>query len=241
MTQLAPCAILDTVTVTHLLDRPVYTYQDADRLVGLHPGTARRWINGYKRNGRNYAPILRESSTDSDWVTWGEFVETRILSEYRDDDIPTRRLRGAVQALRATFRLKYPLAHLRPYLAAESGDLALTITDAEDAPWIPRTGQLLLSSRSRDVLTQATLGQDDNGEKFAIELVAGHEYPGIVMNPARVGGQPTFLGTRIPVATIAGMVSAGDSAADLAAAYGLSLSQVDTAVRYARDHHLRAA
>lgn len=39
----------DGVNVAHvisLLHRPVYTYPQVDRLLGLTSGTARRWING---------------------------------------------------------------------------------------------------------------------------------------------------------------------------------------------------
>jgi hypothetical protein len=103
----------------------VYLYSEVDRLVGLRPGTARRWINGYRRGGRFYQPILRVASKETERVTWGEFVETRVLAEYRDRDIPTSRLRSAVQELRDMFRVSYPLAYLRPYLAAERGDLAI--------------------------------------------------------------------------------------------------------------------
>ncbi|MGL5826743.1 MAG: hypothetical protein ACRCYU_18325 [Nocardioides sp.] len=39
-----------------LLDRAVYSYADVDRLVGLHPGTAKRWLHGYERLGKYYNP-----------------------------------------------------------------------------------------------------------------------------------------------------------------------------------------
>jgi hypothetical protein len=42
----------------------------ADRLIGLHGGSARRWINGYERSGKNYEPILRIIPRDARWVTW---------------------------------------------------------------------------------------------------------------------------------------------------------------------------
>lgn len=35
--------------VTSMLDREVYLYAEVDKLIGLAAGTARRWINGYKR------------------------------------------------------------------------------------------------------------------------------------------------------------------------------------------------
>lgn len=47
-----------------------------DRLL-MSGGTAKRWINGYVRNGRPYEPIVRPEPVWTAWVTWGEFLETR--------------------------------------------------------------------------------------------------------------------------------------------------------------------
>ena len=76
--------MLSPVALISLLDREVYLYAEVDRIVGLRSGTARRWINGYERGGKSYAPILRTQPRDSEWVTWGEFVEARILAELRE-------------------------------------------------------------------------------------------------------------------------------------------------------------
>ena len=230
------------MTVVALLDRPTYLYAEVDRLVGLRAGTARRWINGYDRAGKHYDPILRSSTNVTEWVTWGEFVEARMLAEFRDASVPTARLRAAVGRLRDIFRVEYPLAHLRPYLAAERGDLAIDaqgLAHDDDGLMVIRTGQLLLDS-SRAVIETATLASDAKGEKYAIELQSDVEYSGIKLNPDRLSGQPTFEGRRVAVETIAGMVAAGDARDDLAADYGLSLAQVDAAVGYAKKHKLAA-
>src|ERR1700675_1890986 len=70
--------------VVDLLNRPTYGLAQVDRLLGLPGGTARRWIDGYERAGKRYPPVVRESSTGDAIATWGEFVETRLLSEYRE-------------------------------------------------------------------------------------------------------------------------------------------------------------
>jgi uncharacterized protein (DUF433 family) len=239
-----PCAILSSVTVVSLLDRPVYLYGEVDRIVGLRAGTARRWINGYERGGRHYDPILRVHPLSTDWVTWGEFVETRVLAEYRDQKIATVRLRAAVQGLRDRFDIDYPLAHLRPYIAAAAGDLAIDRqqVSGDDEPGLMalRTGQLLLDLPGHEVIRNASLSEDDQGEKFAAELAPDAQYQGIVVNPDRSSGQPTFTGRRVPVATIAGMAAAGDRHEDLAASYGLSLAQVDAAIAFCDAHKLTA-
>jgi uncharacterized protein (DUF433 family) len=225
-----------------LLDRPTYLYPEVDRLIGLRAGTARRWINGYERAGKRYEPILRTSPLDSEWATWGEFVEARMLSEFRDQSVRTARLRAAVEQLRARFGIAYPLAHLSPYLAAENGELAMDeheLDPSSEGLVVVRTGQLILES-SRAVIDTATLASDSKGEKFAAEIPLDAEFPGIKVNPDRLSGQPTFEGRRIAIATIAGMVAAGEPREDIATDYSLSLAQVDAAVRYAAKHKLAA-
>ncbi|MGO9735153.1 DUF433 domain-containing protein, partial [Mycobacterium sp.] len=73
-------------------------------------------------------------------------------------------------------------------------------------------------------------------EKYVAELAADDEFPGIVFNPRRYSGQPTFAGRRVSVETIARMVSAGEREEDLAADYGLSIAQVRAAVDYVAKH-----
>lgn len=51
------------------LERPVYGYSQVDDLLNLNTGTARRWIDGYVRRGREYAPVVRERRTESELVT----------------------------------------------------------------------------------------------------------------------------------------------------------------------------
>jgi uncharacterized protein (DUF433 family)/transposase len=231
-----------TVSVVNLLDREVYLYSEVDHLVGLRSGTARRWINGYAREGRTYAPILRREPKPTEWVTWGEFVEARILAEFRDQkQVKTAHMRAAVEQLRERFALDYPLATLRPYLDAELGDIEIDTSElgSDDGCVIVRTGQLVLRD-GLAVMEGAALAQDEvTGERFA-EQLSDVEFPGIVINPGRLGGQPTFEGRRVSVATVAAMMENGQNVDDVASAYGLSIAQVRSAVGYATRHRLAA-
>lgn len=58
--------------VVDLLGRPTYTMPQVDRLLGLCPGTARRWIDGYVRAGHTYDPVVRQRHTGEETATWGE-------------------------------------------------------------------------------------------------------------------------------------------------------------------------
>lgn len=44
-------------------------------------------------------------------MTWGEFAEVRLLSEYRRAGVPMVHMRPAVEMLRDELDVPYPLAH----------------------------------------------------------------------------------------------------------------------------------
>lgn len=123
LVSLRQCAIVASMgQIVSMLVRPVYNYAEVDRLLRLTPGTAKRWIDGYERAGRVYDPVVRQERTDSPWVTWGEFVETRLLSEFRSS-VPMINLRSVVDWLRARVDRDYPLAYARPFLVPEGKEL----------------------------------------------------------------------------------------------------------------------
>ncbi|CNV72880.1 Uncharacterised protein [Mycobacterium tuberculosis] len=184
------------MSVTSMLDREVYVYAEVDKLIGLPAGTAKRWINGYERGGKDHPPILRVTPGATPWVTWGEFVETRMLAEYRDRrKVPIVRQRAAIEELRARFNLRYPLAHLRPFLSTHERDLTMGGEEIglPDAEVTIRTGQALLGD-ARWLASIATPGRDEVGEAVIVELPVDKAFPEIVINPSRYSGQPTFVG-----------------------------------------------
>ena len=136
--------------IVNLLDRDLYTMSQADRLLGLSAGTSRRWINGYARNGKQHDPLVRESPTDSEMVTWGEFVEARLISEYRRQGVTVFRMRPAIMALKQEYRANYPLAMAQPFLSAENRELVMEIqrkTTLDPAlRFVIRSGQVPLTT-----------------------------------------------------------------------------------------------
>jgi uncharacterized protein (DUF433 family) len=58
-------------------------------------------------------------------------------------------------------------------------------------------------------------------------------FPGITMNPDVRFGKPCVSGTRMDVATIVGLIAAGETVETVAAEYQLSVEQVRAALGYA--------
>lgn len=230
-----------------LLDRPVYTFREVDRLLGLNQGTSRRWIDGYTRGGRSYSPIVREKATGEKWVTWGEFTETRLLSEFRRlDDIRIKKLRVVVDSLRREFGQRYPLAYARPFLEPEGREILLRAqrdADAEDdLVLVVSTGQLAM--RTQRFVDAATFdldpGSASGSGEIAVKFQADPRYPDIAVDPEHKSGRPTVVGRSILVTTLADMVDAGDKISDLAEWYDLTFDQVQQAVDFTATHNLVA-
>lgn len=211
-----------------LLDRAIYNYADVDRLVGLHTGTARRWLEGYERSGRFYDPVLRPEPTGADVVTWGEMVEARLLAGFCRD-VPVQRLRPAVVELRKEFG-RYPLAHARPLLDVEGRELVRIV---QEHVGLERSLQLVVVRNGQLVLA-------DSAERFrsAVEYVGDVvgrlkpdvRTPTVLMDPRRSFGQPAIRNVRTD--SLAEGFRAGTSREELADLYDLNAAQVDEAIRF---------
>jgi uncharacterized protein (DUF433 family) len=224
-------------TMITSLERPIYGMSQVDGLLGLIVGTARRWIDGYERGGTKYPPVVRLESTGEDAVTWGEFVETRLLSEYRNRGVPMIRMRPVVERLRTEFDVMYPLAHARPFVSGR--DLVAEIQDAVELPEklriveVLRTGQVTLAFESRSFWESvdwesATSAADDEGIAARVHLL-GRQSP-VMLDPLRSFGAPIVGSVRTDV--IAEEVRAGATVRFVAEGFGISLRDVAAAVEY---------
>ena len=222
---------------TSLLDRAIYSYADVDRLVGLRAGTARRWLDGYTRGRAFYEPVLRAESTDQDLVTWGEFVEARLLAEFRDRKVSIQRMRPAIVRLREEFG-NYPLAHARPWLDVDGRELVRLVQDEvglEDSLQfvVVRNGQLLLTAG-----TERFRGSVEYDGGVVTALRPAGATPDVLMDPQRSFGQPALRNVRTDV--LAEDFRAGAGREELADLYELTPEQVDQAIRFElitmRDH-----
>lgn len=211
-----------------VLDRRIYVMSDVDRYLGLPSGTARRWIDGYVRGGRTYPPVIREVSTGDETASWGEFVETSLLSGFRDRGVSMQKLRPAVERLREELDTPHPLAAQRIWLDVEGKELVLRVqesTNLEDALRfvVVRSGQLMLSAPTQSFVERVRYL---DGVVNEMELGDG----GVVANPQRAAGRPAVRA--VPAEVLAEGFRAGESTAGLAALYELSPTEVESAIRY---------
>ena len=210
-----------------VLDRRIYVMSDVDRFVGLPPGTAKRWIDGYIRGGRAYPPVIREATTGDDTASWGEYVETSLLAGFRNRGVSLQRLRPAVQRLREELGTPYPLATERT-LDVAGRELVQRIQESEglERPLrlvVVRSGQLMLSEPTMTFVQRARYVDGVVGELSCQDQV-------VVVNPVRAAGRPAVRA--VPAEVLAEGFRAGESAEALADLYDLSTDEVQAALRY---------
>jgi uncharacterized protein (DUF433 family) len=216
--------------VADLLERPVYAIPQVDELLGLKPGTARRWIEGYERGRKSYPPVIREESTGREEVTWGEFVETRLLAEYRDAGVPLIRMRPAIERLREEIGTPYPLAVARPYVALR--ELVLRVQEEVNLASrlrlvVIRNDQVMLTPPAEDFYRSAEFEGEDGA---VTRLRPASDIRQVFFDPLRHYGEPVVRS--VPTDVIREQFQAGERIEAIAELYELAVDDVQAAIRY---------
>jgi uncharacterized protein (DUF433 family) len=218
---------------TMLLERQIYGMAQVDGLLGLAAGTARRWIDGYERNGRQYQPVVRSESTGAEAVTWGEFVETRLLAAYRHMGVPMVHMRPVVERLRDELQVPYPLAVARPF--AEGRELVarvqhdIQLDERLMLVEVLRTGQIELAYETR-TFWEAIDWEPGEGQEIASRLHVNGRASRVVLDPLLAFGAPVVGSVRTDV--IAEEARAGASLRAVARGFGVSIEDVGAAILY---------
>lgn len=199
---------------TSPLGRPLYSYGQVDRILGVRPGTARRWINGYNRLGTAYEPVVRlHRLDDRNLVTWGEFVETYYLARLRSHPVPVpmHRIRRALQRLRDRLGVPYAFADERVLHAEREGllDVVKVIQEEEGVDdflvEVLSNGQLMLLPEARRRLERIEF---DGG--IAARLRPRLDIDTIFVSGHENFGRPMIGDTFITPSAVAELVQAGD-------------------------------
>jgi uncharacterized protein (DUF433 family) len=207
------------VVTISLLDRRIYTFADVDRQLALPFGTARRWIDGYDRGGVHYPPVVRAERTRDEAVTWGEFVEARLLAEFRTRGASMQRLRPAVVLLRQEFG-PYPLAHASPFLDVEGRELVRRVQDQVGVHGL----EMLMVVRNGQTMMSAPVNH------FVEDIQPARYGRLISFDPLRQYGRPVVRG--VPTEVVAEQFRAGESTETIAELFDLTTEQVEQALRF---------
>jgi uncharacterized protein (DUF433 family) len=212
-----------------VLDRYLYSFGEAARLLQIPTETLRRWLMGATRAGVAYPPVVRADPGGPDAVSWGEFVEAGLLREYRAKKISLQKMRPFIEKARDEFGVPYPLAHFGPKLddkrlvyrvQQETGlDRDLYLVDAEDDQmrWAPPVERFL-----------TTVEFDATGSVTRV-LPLGPRTP-VAIDPEVSFGVPQIRGVRTEL--VAESIAAGESEEEAARSWDLGPADVEAALAW---------
>ena len=212
-----------------LFNLPVYGMAEVDRNLTLPVGTARRWIDGYTRGGREYPPVVRPERTGDTIVTWGEYVETRLLAEYRSRGVPIVHLRPTVVALRERLGVPYPLAFSHTWLQPDGNEMVYQVQSDVDLERplqlvVYRSGQLTLASPAQRFV-EAADWNDEGAFRFRVA-----DDLDVWIDPQRRSGTPVVR--NIPTEILVEQFDAGEDPEWIAESYRIAPRLVHDAIRY---------
>jgi uncharacterized protein (DUF433 family) len=207
----------------------MFAEAEAARLLRVPQSTLHYWLEGGERRGRLYRPIVRVEPTGRRVVTWGEFVESALLREYRRQLVPMAQLRAFIDHLREDCDVPFPLAHEWPYVSGR--ELVLTAqqeSGLDGEYWLVAQagGQLILTSPSASFVRRVTFDSD------VATAWRPHEDPSspVRMTPDIRFGRPAVRGVSTEV--IWEHDQAGEDVAEIAEAFGLREAEVRWALAY---------
>jgi len=214
-----------------ILERPVYGIGEAAGLLGLRSDRARAWLDGYRRAGTDYPPVVRVEHTGEEIVTWGEFVELGYLREYRRKDVPLQRLRPVIEELRREFGTPYPLATAKPYVYDK--ELVLELQERTELPAaiaiVIRSGQeILMTPETHRFFKKVEFDPTGSGDALRLRP-AGVASP-VVIDPLVRFGRPTVHG--VATDRLWELHDAGETIEEIADGYELDKDDVRAAVAY---------
>lgn len=216
-----------------ILERDMYTEAAAARLLCVPQPTLHYWLEGKSYRGRTYEPVIRDRPTGKKVVTWAEFVEAGLLSQYRKKSVPLDEVRQFIKYLRDKFGVAYPLAHERPWMAGKK-----LVIEAQEYVDLPREFWLFAPVGEQPLLLAPGQYFLDRVE-FAGGVVdawrpAGSKSP-VVIDPEQRSGQPSVDG--ISTAVIFEYSESGASASEIAEDFDLPVRDVRLAIAFEQERN----
>src|SRR5690625_1914407 len=151
--------------MSNLLEREQYTIAEAAALLKVARNTLHYWLEGSKRDHKTYPPVIRQTPTGKNTVTWGEFVEAGFLCGYRRDlKVSLGELRNFITILRKRLGTAYPLATQQPWVFGQKLVLeAQQQAGLPEALWLyePVGGQGVLPLQPTEAFLKRAVFEND--------------------------------------------------------------------------------
>lgn len=222
---------------TDLRDQPAYTLAEAARYLKLPAATLRTWVAGRpypKAEGvGRFQPLIHPPARQPAILSFWNLIEAHVLRSLRTDHgVSIKAVRQALAYAEKSLQIKRLL--LRKELRTNAGKV-----------FLDRYGELIELSASgqlamRQLLEEHLKRVEWDEWQFPIRLypflsVEAHAAEkAIAIDPKIAFGRPVMIRAGVSTAAIAERIDANESVEELAADYGLSVSEIEQAVLFER-------
>ena len=185
------------------------------------------------------SPLIRLPDPGTPVLSFTNLVEAYVLASLRRKHrIKMRKIRLALSYLEGELGSEHPLATER----LESAGGSLFIRKYGQLIDLPESGQTAIEEVLRPYLRRIEHDTAGLAERFyPVRRTADAFSPKVVViDPEISFGRPTIAGRGVSVAILVDRFAAGESMADLAEDYDLTLQQIEEAIRYGLPDELAA-
>ena len=221
---------------------PLYSVSEASRYLGVSDSTFRDWAKGYVRRSADRPDVygdpvvtaLDDQPRGAASIPFVGLAEGMVLAGIRAAGVPLRRVRPALDQLKAEFGLDHALASKRLYTdgAEVLYDLGQEVEDGEDVMRlvVVRNGQHVFNEIVQRYLRRIEFAAD--GFAGVLQLPS-YQHARVVVDPHRGFGQPTFVAGGARVEDALSLFWSGESLGTVSAEFGVPESELEDALRVA--------
>ncbi|HLH21804.1 MAG TPA: DUF433 domain-containing protein [Chloroflexota bacterium] len=217
-----------------IVQRPLYSYAEADYLAGVSRGTARRWLTGYAYMGSEGPHVVQPPITSrrdaQGAASFLDLVEIIAIGRMRQTGLSLPRIRIVVHNCQEVLGVPRPLTRLR--FKTDGRDIFV-----DCGPVLLEVGKRKGQQAWTEVLEPFLRDLDYAHDVARRWWPLGHD-GGVLVDPDYGFGLPTVAGSGVRTEIILEQFRAGEPVAEIATDFNLSPQQVEQAVRF---ESLRAA
>lgn len=222
---------------TDIRNQPAYSVAEAARYLKLAPATLRSWLAGrpYPRGGGmvHSSPLIRPASNPPPTLSFWNLIEAHVLRSLRTDHgVSMDDLRRAIRYAQKSLGIERLL--LSQELRTDAGKLLLERYGALIE--LSASGQIAMRHLFNEHLARVEWDQWQFPVRlypFAASGVPINERP-VAIDAHIAFGRPIVVQRGVSTGVIANRIDAGETPAELAADYDLSIEQIEQAVLYER-------
>jgi uncharacterized protein (DUF433 family) len=221
--------MISSVSYEHpSVERPLYSFAEADRIVRVSPGTSRRWLKGYHfwyGGERHEMPPATPTTEAKEAVAFIDLLEVATIGQLRKKGFSYKRIRQINAYCRLYLKEPRPLVTQKFKVAGQ--DIFLDV-DFDILVDVGREAGMLAW---REVLKPFLKDVEYENELARRWWPLGRDHM-VVVDPDYGFGLPVVEGTGTRTEIIAERYRAGDSTEEITYDFGVTPAQIKDALRW---------